>query len=111
MAQALSNQYIDRYRTLGDTVVFFSVVPRGLGMSHCNFRQHSNAFNSQLRQSSSGVSHLAYFQHLHLDRLLYCSRDGVHFDQNEELKFYLSLRLLAVKKCWRVLEYVQRDIH
>ena len=111
MVQALANDYINRYRSLGDAVVFCSVVPRvrPLGMSKCHFRQLANAFNSQLRESTGRVPHLAYFPHLHLDRYLYRSRDGVHFEQRGELKFYLSLRM-AVKKGWRVLESVQRDI-
>ena len=68
VAQALANQYIERYRSLGDAVVFCSVVPRvwPLGMSRCHFRQLANAFNSQLRESTSRASHLAYISHLHL---------------------------------------------
>ena len=73
--------------------VFCSVVPRvqPLGISRCHFRQLANVSNSQFRESTSRVSHLAYFSYLHLDRLLYRSRDGVHFDQNGEPKFYLFL--------------------
>ena len=58
MAQALANQYIERYRSLGDAVVFCSVVARvqPLEMSRCHFRQLANAFNSQLRESTSRIS-------------------------------------------------------
>ena len=95
--------YIAMYSSSAKVVAFCSVVPRPnpVGMARHEFRELANAFNAQLRMRLANFPHLLYWCHRRLDRFLYRSDDGRHFESRGELKFYLSLRH-AVKQGQRI---------
>ena len=97
-AEQLVDDYICKFLPLARVVVICSVVyrHRPRGMSRCKFRQLADAFNLCLRHRAAELPNLVCWRHRHLDRYLLRSRDGVHFNQEDGVQFYLSLRQAVI---------------
>ena len=102
-ARQLADNYISKFSLLAKTVVLCSVVyrHRPRGMTRLKFRELADAFNGRLIDRAAEFPHLVCWRHRHLDRYLLRSNDGVHFNQEEGVRFHLSLRR-AVKRARQV---------
>ena len=93
-AQDLADSNVSKFSCRASVVVFCTVVYRyrPRGMSRWKFRELADAFNIRLRERTADAPHLVCWAHSHLDRYLLPSRsrDGVHFNQEGGLRFYLS---------------------
>ena len=107
--QQLAHRYVDIYKDHAKVVIFCSIVYRDRPwfMSKKQFRARADLYNNSLRELAVSYPHFLYWEDRRLERYIVGSRDGVHFTEHCNLRFFFSLKL-AVKQGLSLLQTIDQ---
>ena len=107
--QQLAHRYVHIYKDHAKFVIFCSIVYRDQPwfMSKKQFRARADLYKNSLRELAAVHSHVLYWEHRRLERYIVGSRDGVHFTEHGNLRFFFSLKL-AVKQGLSLLQTIDQ---